>query len=91
MQYSNPANEIIGQCMRSEHNRLHSAEGWADSPYKEAVLASVRSALEGLERAAVPPFEPPQCMVCASRRRESRVLLFPSRSKGSPAITRLAA
>ena len=91
MQQFNGANEKLRQWIKTQHYRLHCVEGWADSPYKEAVLASIHSALNGRKAEGLEPFEPMQCMVCAARRKESTVLMFPSRSKGSAATTRLAA
>ena len=82
---------MIRQWMNVEHYRLHCIEEWPDSPHKEAVLAGIRSALESLESSSLAPLETPQCIVCASRKTEATVLMFPSRSQHSPAITRLAA
>jgi len=76
--------------MNVEHYRLHCAEEWPDTPYKEAVLAGIRSVLERL-KASLTPIDPQQCVVCASRRTESAVLTFPSEPEPCPAITRLAA
>lgn len=91
MQPMNPVNKSVRQFMKMEHYRLHRAEEWPDSPYKEAVLAAVHSALERLEATAIEPFEPAACMVCASRRNRAPVVMFPSRPKGSPALMRPAA
>ena len=85
------ANESIGQWIRMEHYRLHCVEEWRDSSHKDAALMSIRSALQRLETASTAAVEPAQCMVCASRKTKSVVLQLPSRSTGSPAITRLAA
>jgi hypothetical protein len=85
------ANENLRQSIKTEHYRLHVAEEWPDSPYKEAVLAAVRSTLERLEATAVEPFEPPPCMVCASRLTQAKALMFPSRPKGPTAASRPAA
>jgi hypothetical protein len=87
----NPMNETLKEFMKVEHHRLHCAEQWADSPYKEAVLASIHSALERLEADAIQPFQPPACMVCASRMVEARVLPFPSKPKRATAILQPAA
>ena len=84
------ANENLRQSMQAEHYRLHCAEEWPDSPYKEAVLAAVGSALERLEAAEVGPWEP-ACMVCAARRTAVNVLMFPSRSEAPAAAMRPAA
>ena len=85
------ANESIGQWIRMEHYRLHCVEEWPDSSLKDATLTSIRSALQRLETVSTAAVEPAQCMVCASRKTKSVVLQLPSRSTGSPAITRLAA
>ena len=88
----NGANKMIGQWMRVEHSRLHCAEGWPDSPYKEAVLTAIRSTMENLKTASPALIESQQCMVCASREaKKSVVLMFPSVPQDSPSITRLAA
>ncbi len=84
------ANESLGQWIRTEHDRLHGVEEWPDSPYKDAVLTAIRSTLKRLA-ASFAPKEPPQCMVCASRKTEAVVLQFPSRSHRSDTTTRLAA
>jgi len=91
MQDVNRTNETFRRFWRVEHDRLHSAERWPDSPYKDAVLAAVHSALERLEAAAVESFEPLACTICAPDRRPARVLMFPSRRKESPADLRPAA
>ena len=77
--------------MKAEHHRWHCAEQWPDSPYKEAVTAAARAMLEHLEAAAVEPFELPVCMVCAAKKRQARVLTFPSRPKGCFATLQPAA
>ncbi len=74
-----------------EHYRLHCAERWPDSDYKEAVLAAIRSKLNTLEVASLAPVEQPRCMVCASLRAPAMALELPSRSQSPAAITRLAA
>jgi hypothetical protein len=83
--------ESIGQWIRMEHYRLHCVEEWPDSSHKDATLISIRSALQRLETASTAAVEPAQCMVCASRKTKWVVLQMPSRSTGSPAITRLTA
>lgn len=81
----------LRQWVKTEHYRLHSAEDWPDSPYKEAVLAAARSALQRLESAAIGPFDS-GCVVCATRRAQAgRVLMFPSRPNGSSVILKPAA
>ena len=91
MEQVNRTNNMLGPWINMEHYRLHCVERWKDSPYKEAVLAAIHSSLERLKTSSLAPFEPPQCMVCASRRAESVVLEFPSRPQRSPDIERLAA
>jgi hypothetical protein len=87
MEKLNRTNKMLGEWINMEHYRLHCVKEWADSPYKEAVLAAIHSSLERFIAAAT--FEP-KCMVCPARA-ESVVLEFPSRSQRSPAIARLAA
>jgi hypothetical protein len=89
MQAFNGANQMLSQWIKTEHHRLHCVERWPDSPYKEVVLAAIHSVLERLKAALPAPMEPPQCMVCASRRAES-VLEFPDGSQDCP-VVRLAA
>lgn len=91
MHDANRTNETLGQFWRVEHNRLHCAERWPDSPYKHAVLATVHSALKRLEASAVEPFERPACTICSARRPHAPVIMFPSRPKGSTAGLRPAA
>ena len=71
-------NESLKQSVRLEHYRLHFAETWPDSPYKDVVLAAIRHKLERFEAASSAPSERPICMVCASRNAKSAVLHFPS-------------
>jgi len=86
----NPVNKNLGQWIKFEHSRLHSVEEWPPSPYKDAALAAIRSTVKRFE-AEAPASDPLQCMICASRRAATVVLEFPSRSRASSAITRLAA
>ena len=41
---------LVNQWIAMEHYRLHTVEGWPDSPYKEATLAAIYSSLAGLAR-----------------------------------------
>ena len=91
MQRFDPSNRRLEEWIRVEHYRLHCAERWADSDYKEAVLAAIRSTLNTLRAASLAPVEQPRCMVCASLRAPALVLELPSRSPSPAAITRLAA
>jgi hypothetical protein len=50
-----------------EHYRLHLVEEWPESPYKEATLAAIRSALESLTCGWPAPAE---CICLICRRRE---------------------
>ena len=84
----NQANVHLGQWIKFEHSRLHSVEEWPASSYKDAVLAAIRSTLRRFE-AESPARGTPRCMICASRK--AVVLEFPSRTRTSSAITRLAA
>jgi hypothetical protein len=91
MQPMNRPNKTLQQFWRQEHYRLHCAENWPDSPYKAAVLAAVRSALERLQATATEPFDPPPCMVCATRKPPAPVIEFPSRPNASPDVRKRAA
>ena len=72
--------EQLEQWIKMEHYRLHCAERWPDSDYKEAVLAAIRSTLNTLEAASLAPVRAP-----------ALVLELPARSQSPAAITRLAA
>jgi len=69
------------QWIASEHHRLHTVEGWPDSPYKEATLRAIHSALASLS----PDPSLALCEVCLSRRRSSAVVQFPSSQQGERA------
>jgi len=81
----------IAQWMKMEHYRLHAVEEWPESAHKQAVLAAIHFTMERLLGDLPAPFDPPGCMVCASRKGGSVVLQFPTRSQNAPGITRLAA
>ena len=49
-----------------EHHRLHLIEEWPDGPHKDAALAAIHSALEGLLRTHRAG-NLPVCEVCLSR------------------------
>ena len=83
--------ETLGQLIRTEHYRLHCAEQWPESTYKNAVLAAVHSTLESLAGAAIEPLKTPLCMVCAARTVQARVIMFPPKSKQSVALLPSAA
>jgi hypothetical protein len=91
MQPINRVNETVEQLIKLEHYRWHCAEHWPDSPYKEAALAAVHSALERLEAVTGEPYESPACMICASRDGQAKVLMFPSRPKRVPDVVKPAA
>ena len=88
MDSSNRARDV--QQIRMEHYRLHCVELWEDSPYKDAVIVAIHSALESLA-SAIGSGEQPTCMVCNSRRSNCVLLEFPLPSKASADITRLVA
>jgi len=69
-----------------EHYRLHSVEGWPESPRKEKALAAIRSSLAGLSRIS----EPLDCLICGSRK-VATVRSFPQRPKNPPIHTNAAA
>jgi hypothetical protein len=45
--------ELLERWTKMGHYRLHCAERWPDSDYKEAVLAAIRSTLNTLEAASL--------------------------------------
>ncbi len=63
------------QWIASEHHRLHTVEGWPDSPHKEATLRAIHSTLASLRS---DQSITPGCPICSSRRRVSGVVRFPS-------------
>jgi hypothetical protein len=91
MQRFKRTDEQLEQWIKTEHYRLHCAERWPDSDYKEAVLAAIRSKLNTLEAASSAPVEQARCMVCGSLRAPALLLELPFRSQSPAAITRLAA
>lgn len=91
MQSFNPSNDTLTSRIRMEHYRLQCVELWPDSPHKQAVIASIHSALESLANAATGLVELPRCMVCNERRTRLELLTFPSKSKATTDIMRRAA
>jgi hypothetical protein len=89
--FARPPDKHLEQWIKVEHYRLHCAEQWPESDYKDAVLAAIRSTLKTLEATSLAPVEQPRCMVCASLQAPAAVLELPSRLQGTIAITRLAA
>jgi hypothetical protein len=67
------------QWIASEHHRLHTVEGWPDSPYKDATLRAIQSTLASLENDLNLALA---CQVCLSRHRASGVVRFP----GTPQV-----
>ena len=49
MRQLRPADKHLEQWIKVEHYRLHCAEQWPESDYKEAALAAIRSTLKALE------------------------------------------
>jgi uncharacterized protein YecE (DUF72 family) len=90
MQQFDQSNKQLEQWIRVEHYRLHCAERWADSDYKEAVLAAIHSTIKTLEAACETPVGESLCMVCTSRQ-AAPVLELPSRLRELPLVARLAA
>jgi hypothetical protein len=91
MQRLKRADKRREQWIKVEHHRVHCAERWPKSDYKEAVLAAIHSTLKTLEATSLAPVEQPRCVVCASLRAPALVLELPSRSQSPAAVTRLAA
>ena len=81
----------LEQWIKVEHYRLHCAERWPESDYKQAVLAAIHSTLKALEARSSVPVERPRCMVCASFEAPAVILELPSRSPSPTATNRLAA
>lgn len=77
MQWLGREDTHLEQWIRVEHYRLHCAEQWPASAYKDAVIAAVHSTLKGFEAISLVPGGQLPCM--------------PSRSKGTAAISRRAA
>jgi hypothetical protein len=90
MQRFDLSNRRLEQWIRVEHYRLHCAERWAHSDYKEAVLAAIHSTMKTLEAACVTPAGESLCMVCRSRH-AAPVVELPSRARELPVVKRLAA
>lgn len=63
------------QWIASEHYRLHTVEGWPDSPYKEATMRAIQSTLASLAQDPACAAQIPQCEVCLNRRRGSLIAL----------------
>ena len=91
MQRFKRTDEQLEQWIKVEHYRLHCAERWPDSDYKDAVLAAIHSTLNTLAVVASTPVERHRCMVCASLRAPALVLELPSTPQSPAPITRLAA
>ena len=81
----------LEQWIKIEHYRLHCAQDWPDSGYKEAVLAAINSTLKTLEATSLAAVEQPRCMLCASRQSAAEVLELPSKSQSPIARILLAA
>ena len=65
------------QWIASEHHRLHTVEGWPESPYKEATLRAIHSSLARLMQVPDVAASLPPCEVCLNRRKVSTVVRFP--------------
>jgi len=66
------------QWIAAEHHRLHTVEGWPNSPYKDATLRAIHSTLASLAQDPSLAANLPPCQVCFSRRRVSAVVSFPA-------------
>jgi hypothetical protein len=73
-----------------EHQRLHLVEEWPDGPHKQAALAAIHSALEGLLRTHRAG-DLPVCEVCLSRPNAPAVVDFPESFQIEQDRTELAA
>jgi hypothetical protein len=65
--------------LATEHYRLHRVEEWPESPRREATLAAIQSTLKTLSQNLPPNLAMPTCEICDTRKRPTRVLLFPDR------------
>lgn len=65
--------------LASEHNRLHTVEGWPDSPYKEATLRAIQSTLASLVHDPLLESHLLQCEVCLNRRPVLSLIAFPEK------------
>jgi hypothetical protein len=84
----NRTNEMVGQWARVEHYRLQCAQSWPDSPYKTAVIGSIRAALEDLGETSL-PLE--RAVYAPRKKAQARVLMFPSSSIAAAAVPPLQA
>lgn len=58
---------MVAEWLAMEHYRLHVIERWPEGTEKEAALASVRSAVEGLLRNGSADTAQWSCLVCGRR------------------------
>jgi hypothetical protein len=65
---------MLSEWIMGEHHRLHIVEEWPDGPYKEAVLAGIRSTLESLLQDFRAAANRPVCAICHNRRRATAVV-----------------
>ena len=65
---------MLSEWIMGEHHRLHIVEEWPDGPYKEAVLAAIRSTLDSLLLDFRATVNRPVCAICHNRRRATAVL-----------------
>jgi hypothetical protein len=77
--------------LAAEHSRLHLIEQWPDGLRKEAALAAVRSAMDGLVRRRRSDESGFQCFVCANRRNGVAIIEHPSRVQVFPSSDLAAA
>ena len=73
------------QWLMFEHSRLHVVEAWPDSPYRDAALAAVRSAIARILEDLGPGAQLPSCSAC--RARKPRLVATPA----SPEVNALRA
>jgi hypothetical protein len=64
---------MLSEWIMGEHHRLHIVEEWPDGPYKEAVLAAIRSTLDSLLLDFRAAANRPVCAICHNRRRATAV------------------
>jgi len=64
---------MLSEWIMGEHHRLHIVEEWPAGPYKEAVLAAIRSTLDSLMRDFRAAVNRPACAICHNRGRATGV------------------
>jgi len=61
------SNQKYREWIQVEHYRFHLVEDWAESPYKEATLAAIRSSLQSLQSDPSDRMAASECSICRER------------------------